>query len=295
MASHVGGQAVIEGVMMRNNEKVATAVRLANGKIRIKKDTVPKRSRIWKLPLFRGIINLWDMLILGMKTLIWSADQQLGKKEKISKKELFFSLSFAFITAIGLFVALPYFLAGIFGVKEQDSPIIFNLIDGILRALFVIIYILAISMMKDVRRLFEYHGAEHKAVFCYEAKKSLTFENVKKFSTKHPRCGTSFIFLVLLISIIIFSVIPSLAKLTYPAFIALAFIAQKMILFGIRILFIPVIAGVAYEALKLTAKYPKNIFVKIIAKPGLLFQNITTKEPDKKQIEVAVKALKKVL
>ncbi|MBD3354381.1 DUF1385 domain-containing protein [Candidatus Woesearchaeota archaeon] len=293
--SNVGGQAVIEGVMMRNKGKVATAVRLPNGKIKIKKDRVRKRHAVWTWPFFRGVINLWDMLFIGTKSLLWSADQQLDEHEKITKKDIFFTLLLTFSFAVLFFIALPYVLTLFSGVKEEISPVLFNLIDGIIRGVFVLGYIYIISHFKDIKRVFRYHGAEHKTVYCYEAEKKLNVKNVKKFSTKHPRCGTSFIILVLIISIFIFSFLPLLAKLIYQGFLMLGFWKQKLILFPLRILSIPVIAGISYEGLKLSGKYPDNIIVKWIAKPGLLLQKITTKEPDKKMIETAIKALKAVL
>jgi len=295
MADNVGGQAVIEGVMMRNKSRVATAVRLPDGKINIKKDKIRKRHSIWRWPFFRGVINLWDMLFIGTKSLLWSADQQLEEHEKITKKEIVFTLMITFSMTVLFFILLPYILTLFSGVKEEINPILFNLIDGVIRGIFVLGYIYIISNFKDIKKVFRYHGAEHKTVYCYEAGKKLTAKNVKKFSTKHPRCGTSFIILVLVISILIFSVLPSLVMLVEPGFLGMGFWTQKLILFPLRLLFIPVIAGISYEGLKLTGKYPDNIIVKWIAKPGLLLQKITTKEPNKKMIEVAIKALKAVL
>ena len=295
MSKHVGGQAVIEGVMMRKENKVATAVRLQNGKIKIKKDRLKKRGKFWKIPFFRGVIALWDMLFIGVKTLLWSADQQLDKHEKITKKDTIITLIIAFIVGILLFKALPYLLTSLFGLKESKTPVLFNIIDGGIRGLIVLSYIFIISRMKDIGTIFRYHGAEHKSIYCYESGKKLTIDNIKKFSTKHPRCGTSFILLVLIISIFVFSVLSPIVRIVYAGFLDLSFFIQIVILFPLRILFIPVIAGISYEILKLTAKFPKNIIVRILAKPGLLMQRITTKEPNKKQIEVAIKALKSVL
>ncbi len=295
MADNVGGQAVIEGVMMRKKSKVATAVRLLDGNIKIKKDRIRKRHSLWTWPFFRGVINLWDMLFIGTKSLLWSADQQLEEHEKITKKDIVFTLLLTFSMALVFFIALPYFLTLFSGVKEEVSPVLFNLVDGIIRGIFVLGYIYIISKFKDIKKVFRYHGAEHKTVYCYESGKKLTVKNVKKFSTKHPRCGTSFIILVLIISILVFSFLPLLAKWIHPGFLGLGFWSQKLILFPLRLLFIPVIAGISYEGLKLSGKYPDNMVVKWIAKPGLLLQRITTKEPNKKIIEVAIKALKSVL
>ena len=273
---HVGGQAVIEGVMMRCGNKVNTSVRKGN-QIISKRKNLRKKNKILKLFLIRGIVNLYEMLKIGMWSLIWSADQQTEKDEKISKKEIAFSLSFAFLFAIFLFVAVPLYLTKI---MYKEHGIIFNIIDGIIRIIIFFIYIYAISFMKDIRRVFQYHGAEHKAVNCYEAKKKLTVENIKKFSTFHPRCGTSFIIIVLIISIIVFSFITS-QKWFYK--------------FTFRILLLPVIIGLSYEILKLADLLKDNLLFNIINKPGLWIQKITTKEPDKKQIEVAINSLKKVI
>ena len=276
MTEHVGGQAVIEGVMMRKENKIATAVRLRSGKIKIKKDRLKKRSKFWKIPFFRGIVALWDMLILGMKTLLWSADQQLDKHEKITKFELFYTLALSLGFGVLFFIVIPLFLAGL--VIEKGFW--FNLVDGIIRIAVFLIYISLISLMEDVKVLFRYHGAEHKTVHCYEAGKKLTYENIKKFTTLHPRCGTAFIFIVLIISILIFSIIRA---------------PDWYIRLGVRIVFIPVIAGISYEILKLSDRFKNIFFIRWLTKPGLWLQKITTKEPDKKQVEVAIKALKSVL
>lgn len=295
MSEAVGGQAVIEGVMMRNKNKVATAVRLPDGKIKLKKDKIKKRHEFWKAPFLRGIINLWDMMYIGVKTLLWSADQQLDKHEKIKKHEIVFTLIFTFAFALLLFKGVPYFLASLLGFKEAESPLYFNIIDGAIRALIFFLYVLVISRFHDINRVFQYHGAEHKAVYCYEAKKKLTVKNVMRYSTKHPRCGTSFIILVLVIAIISFASLSVIIQNAIPGFSDLEFWKQILILFPSRVLLLLPIAGISYEALKLTAKHPNNILVRLLSKPGLLVQKITTKEPDEKQIETAIKALKAVV
>ena len=276
MTEHVGGQAVIEGVMMRKGNKIATAVRLRNKKIKTKKDRLKKRSKFWKIPFFRGMAELYSMLVMGMKTLLWSADQQLEKHEKITKWEIFYTLALSVGFAIVFFIVIPLFLAGL--VIEKGFW--FNLVDGIIRIIVFISYLYLISLMKDVKVLFRYHGAEHKTVNCYEAGEKLTYENIKKYSTLHPRCGTAFIFIVLIISILMFSIIRA---------------PEWYIRLGVRIVFIPMIAGISYEILKLSDRFKNIFFIRWLTKPGLWLQKITTKEPNKKQIEVAVKALKEVL
>jgi len=276
MSDNVGGQAVIEGIMMRSSNKIATAVRLKNGKIKVKKEKMLKRHGIWKKPFFRGAITLWDTLYFGVKSLIWSANEQLEKHEKITKKEIVYTLLISFGFAILIFIALPFFLTQL----TTTEGFLFNLIDGVIRVVIFFIYLWLISLMSDVKLLFKYHGAEHKAVHCYEAKKKLTYENIKKYSTLHARCGTAFIFIVLFISIVVFSLVIS---------------NHWYIKLGSRIVLIPVIASISYEILKLSDKFKGNLFFRALGKPGLWMQKITTKEPTKKQIEVAVKALNSVL
>ena len=291
MTDYAGGQAVIEGVMMRKKDKLATAVRLPNGKIKIKKANLKKRSKFWKLPFLRGMMALWDMLIIGMRSLLWSADQQLEEHEKITKKEVLFTVIISLTAGILLFVVLPYFLTFLLGFKEIEKPIAFNAIDGLIKAAMFIAYIYLISFMKDVKRLFQYHGAEHKTIYCYEDKKKLIYKNVKPYTTLHPRCGTSFIFLVLTISLFVFAVIPSLIIFLWPGLKLLTPLAQRGVLLPVRLLFMPIIAGIGFEVLKLSAKFQDKAIFQPIIKPGLWLQKITTKEPDKKQIEVAIAAL----
>ena len=294
----IGGQAVIEGVMMRGPSSYAVAVRKEDNSIVTKKEKIKKRPKWTQLFFIRGITNLIDMLVLGIKTLVWSSNQfveEEDEKETFGWKETLFLIATSFGFAIIFFVALPYFLTNLAGFQEETRPILFNLIDGVIRIIVFVLYILIISLMKDIRRIFQYHGAEHKTVYCYEDKKPLTYKNIKPYSTLHSRCGTSFIIIVLLISIVVFSIFPSLVQAIYPDFLDLNFWIQKAILFPLRILFIPVIAGISYEILKFSDKYRKNLFLGLISKPGLWLQKLTTKQPDKRQVEVAVAALKEVL
>jgi uncharacterized protein YqhQ len=293
--SDIGGQAVIEGVMMRNKNKVATAVRLPNKKIKIKKQRLKPRSKFLKLFFIRGIINLIDMLTLGIKTLMWSADQQTGEEEKISKTEITITVILSLAFGIGLFLFLPYLFTYLLGFKELINPLLFNIIYGTIKAGMLVLYLYLISFMKDIRRVFQYHGAEHKVVFCYENKKSLTPENIKKFITAHPRCGTSFLIIVILVSVILFSFIPLIVQNIYPAINSIHWLLRRVILFACRLLLLPVVAGFSYEILKFGAKHQDNIIFRALTLPGLWVQKLTTKEPTKKQIEVATRALKSVL
>ena len=291
----IGGQAVMEGVMMKSQDYLAIAVRNEKGRIVTKKEKLKKKKKFLQLPFIRGIVNLVETLVIGIRSLVWSANQLTEEKEEFSKLELIATLAISIGFVILFFVALPYFLTVLTGAKEETSPVFFNLIDGIIKIVLFLLYLLLISLMKDIKILFQYHGAEHKAVNCYEAEKKLTSKNAKKFSTLHPRCGTSFLMLVLIISILIFSILPVLVINTYPGFLNLGLIMQKSILFPLRLLVIPIIAGLAYEALKLSARFDKNILIKIIIRPGLLLQKITTRKPTDRQLEVALTALKGIL
>jgi len=292
----VGGQAVIEGVMMRSPNYYAVSVRNLKGKIITKTKKIKKKNKFLKLFFIRGIVNLIEMLVLGIKTLTWSANQQTNKKEeKLSTKEIFWTIFISILFVILFFIALPYFLTHLFGFIEEQRPILFNLIDGIIKIALFLAYLFLISLIKDVKTLFKYHGAEHKSVYCFEAKKELTVKNIKKFSTLHPRCGTSFIFIVLIASILIFALLPLLVLRINPNFSELNIWMRKAILFPLRIAVIPIIAGISYELLKLSAKFKNNFIIKIIVLPGIWLQKITTKQPTNKQIEIALTSLKAVL
>ncbi len=286
----------MEGVMMRSPNYYATSVRTEKGKIVSELHKIKKRPKWTQFPFFRGVINLFEMMIIGIKSLTWSADQLAeDPSEKLTKTQLFFTLLISISFSLLLFLVLPYVLTVLLGIHEEQRPILFNIVDGIIKIAILIIYLYAISLMSDIKRLFEYHGAEHKAVHCFEANLKLTPKNAQKFSRLHPRCGTSFLFLVMFISIFIFSIIPSLANLLISSFHLLPFMARKSILFFIRLLFVPVVAGVSYEFLRLTAKYEDNAFLKAFAWPGMMLQYITTSEPNLKQLEVAIDSMKKVL
>ena len=292
----IGGQAVLEGVMLRSPKYYATSVRTEKGKIVTQLKKIKKRPKWMKLPFIRGIVNLIDMLIIGIKTLNWSANQISDEpEEKLSQGQIIVTLLIAIGFAILLFMALPYFLSSLTGVIEESSPILFNVIDGIIKVIIFLAYLYIISYMKDIRRVFEYHGAEHKVVYCYENGKKLTLQNIKKYSTKHPRCGTSFLFIVIIISIFVFTLIPPIVIALYPSFITLNFWIRRLILFAIRVPFIFPIASISYELLKLSDKYQTNHIIKAISLPGILLQYITTKEPDNKQIEVAVNSMNLLL
>ncbi len=274
-AMKIGGQAVIEGVMMRNKEKFAIAVRLPNGKIKVHKQHSTHFPRMFNIFFIRGIANLVYMLRDGLKALIWSSNQQLGKEEKITRKEIVFTLLLSFLLVILFFVIVPFFTARL----VRSEGLWFELLDGGIRVALFLGYLALISRMQDVQRIFQYHGAEHKTIYCYEAGRKITPAEIKKFAKEHHRCGTSFLFMVLILSILVFSL------LSGPWWVKL----------GGRILLVPVIAGIAYELIKLGDKYHRSRFVQFLLAPGMWLQKITTKEPTEKQIEVAMKALKAVV
>ena len=280
--SNYGGQAVIEGVMMRAPFKYAIAVRKPNNEIILKTGklrSLSNKLKFLKWPIFRGIVNLIESLTLGLKALTYSAEQATGEEDKINNVEMFFTILIALVLFILIFVAIPTAIARYLD-KYLSSIIVYNLFEGTLRIGIFLFYLYFISKIKDIKRVFEYHGAEHKVIYTYEAGEELNVDNVKKYSTLHPRCGTSFIFIVLILSILVFSLLGKQTLLLRIAY---------------RVAIIPLIAGLSYEILKLSAKNMDKVFIKWVIMPGLWFQKLTTKEPDAAQIEVPIKALKGVL
>lgn len=276
----VGGQAVIEGVMMRGFGKVATAVREPDGKINVQVNNVNSISdkyKILKLPFLRGSVSLFESLILGIKSLSFSAQAAGEEDEQLTDKELAGTIFFALILACGLFIAIPTFAAK-FLKTMTDDPMILNLAEGFLRLIIFFGYIFVISRMKDIQRVFQYHGAEHKTIFCYEANLPLTVENVKKFPRLHPRCGTAFLLIVMIVSIFVF------AFLGWP---------DLWLRISSRIILLPVVAGISYEIIRFAGR-SKNSFVRLAIMPGLWLQYLTTREPDDSMIEVAIESLKAV-
>ena len=280
----VGGQAVIEGVMMRAGNVWTVAVRNPEKEIVIKKEGVRQLPGPLKLPLLRGVVALIQSLSIGIRALLYSAEASGHEEEKPSSTSLFFTVLIAFVIGIGLFLLLPLYATKLLGIlfgSINNSSLIFNLVDGVIRVGVFLAYILAINMSRDIRRVFEYHGAEHKTVHAYEAGETLIPENVEKYSTLHPRCGTSFLLIVMMVSILIFSMIP---KDWY--------FMEK---FLSRLILMPLIAGVSYEFIKFSSKRMKNPLVRFAAAPGLWLQKLTTGNPSHDQIEVAVRALREVL
>lgn len=292
--SGIGGQAVLEGVMMKNQEKYAVAVRKPNGEIAVELENYQgllHGSKIKEIPFIRGIFNFIDSLVLGMKCLNYSASfyEEDEEEEKLNKaadkvsgghgEKLMTTLItvISLVFAIGIFVVLPFYLASLLkGYLHNES--LMAIIEGVIRIAIFLLYVWGISAMQDIKRLYRYHGAEHKCINCIEKGRPLTVHNVMRSSRLHRRCGTSFIFFVLFVSIILFFFI----RVDNPV--------EKVIL---RILLMPVIAGISYEIIRLAGR-TDNIFIRIISAPGMWIQRMTTKEPDKGMIEVAIAAVEAV-
>jgi len=277
----VGGQAVIEGVMMRGPKLVSTAVREPSGQISVKVDPVSSisdRYPILKKPMLRGVIALGESLVLGLKSLSYSAQKAGDEDEQLSDKELVMTILFSLGLAILLFVIIPTAAAKYIDASFTN-PILLNLLEGGLRLGIFLVYIYGISRMKDIQRVFKYHGAEHKTIHAYEAGVELTVENVQKYSTLHPRCGTAFLLIVMVVSIIMF------AFLGWP---------DLWLRILSRVILLPVVAGISYEIIRFAGK-SQNPLVHIAILPGLWLQKITTSQPDDDMVEVAIQALEAVL
>ena len=290
---NIGGQAILEGVMMRAPRAMAIAVRRPSGEIVVKREQMPplsERYPIVKLPILRGAVALFTSLILGIKALNFSANEALeeevdengeSKKEELTSWALAGTMAVAFGFGIALFFFLPLYLTKLLVPIIGDHNVVFNLVDGVIRVIIFLIYIWSIARMKDIQRVFQYHGAEHKTIFAFEAGAELTVERVKTFSRLHPRCGTSFLLIVMLVSIAVFSLIPKAWPFVYKALS--------------RVVLLPLIAGISYEFLKWSAKNDQHPLVKLVITPGLALQRLTTREPDDDQIEVAIRSVKEAL
>lgn len=275
----VGGQAVIEGVLMLGS-RVSMAVRNKNGEIVLEdlSQSSVTTKRLFKVPFLRGFVSLYFSLYFGIKALNRSAEISSGEKAK--KSELFWTTLFAFGLAIGLFVVLPMWITGLFSILRKNE-VLFAIVEGVLRLTFFVLYVWIISLFPDVRRLFQYHGAEHMVINAYENNEQLDLDNVKKYGTIHPRCGTSFIMIFLIFSVVVLSLSSPIASRSF---------AWRLLS---RLVLLPLTAGFAYELLRVSSKSP-TLF-KFLFYPGLFFQKLTTAQPDDSQLEVAMAALKRVL
>lgn len=303
----IGGQAVMEGVMMRGPYKTVVAVRKPDGEIEKKIDDngTKTRNKFFKLPIVRGCVNFIDSLVIGMKALMFSAefmdiegdeeeeeskfDKWLEDKlgDKIKDVVIYFAIFISIIFSIGVFMLLPAFLTklveAIPGIQSITSAHAFtSIFEGILRMAIFLSYMALVANMKEIKRVFEYHGAEHKTIACYEAGEELNVENVRKQKRFHPRCGTSFLLFVMIISILLFALL--------PRFDGFGAILSTLLRLGTRLLLLPVVAGLSYEVIKLAGR-SKNRCVALLSKPGLWLQKLTTREPDDSQIEVAIASM----
>lgn len=293
-SSNIGGQAVLEGIMMKNGSDYAVAVRKPDGEIEIQKGeykSIIKWEKLTKIPFVRGVFNFIDSMVLGMKTLMFSAsfwedeegevvvltEAEAKKKEKQEELMMTVTMILSMVIALGLFMVLPYFISNLFnGIVK--SRFLKTTIEAIIRICLFVAYILLISRMKDIQRTFMYHGAEHKCINCIEHGMELTVENVRKSSKQHKRCGTSFLFFVVLVSIVVCFFIT---------------VESPLLRVLIRIALLPVIAGISYELIKLAGN-SSNPVISLLSVPGLAMQNLTTKEPTDDMIEVAIKAVEEV-
>lgn len=293
-SSNIGGQAVLEGIMMKNRDKYAVAVRKPDKEIEVSvdeyKSVIPWKS-VTKVPFIRGIFNFIDSMVLGMKTLMFSAsffedeegnpevltEEALAKREKRDKMIMNLTVAFSVVLAVGIFMVLPYFLSNILR-KHIESRAVITILEGVIRVGIFLAYILLVSRMEDIQRTFMYHGAEHKCINCIEHGLTLNVENVRASSKQHKRCGTSFLFFVMIVSII------------FCFFITAESQIMRVLL---RIALFPLIAGVSYEIIKLAGN-SDNVIVNLLSRPGLWVQNLTTKEPDDSMIEVAICAVEAV-
>lgn len=299
----IGGQALIEGIMMLGPDKRATVVRKPDGELEVRlqpRKAIKDRYPILGWPLIRGVVNFGSSMINGVRELFWSAefypedeqpqepskfDQWLEKKlgsEKATSVVMAFAAVIAMAFSVGLFFLLPTFIAGLFG-RLHNSALLHNVIEGVIRIVIFMGYLILCSRMKDMRRVFSYHGAEHKSIFCYEEGLPLTVENVRKQPRHHPRCGTSFLFVVIVVSILCSSVV-----FTYVEW------SNMWIRFGLHLLLLPLVVGISYEFNRLVGRYDNGL-TRLLTKPGLWMQNFTTFEPDDSMIEVGIEALRLVI
>ncbi len=277
---YYGGQAVIEGVMMRGKKSMVTAVRRPDGGLAIDTRLLPSIYTGWlrRVPLLRGIIVLIETLVLGMQTLLYSANVSLEEEgEKVSGATAWLMVTLSLALGVVLFFILPLFLTRLLSI---DSSLLFNLVDGLIRVVIFVLYLVVMGLMPDIRRVFAYHGAEHKAVNAYEAGIPLEVADVQKYSTAHMRCGTSFLFAVVVTSVIVF---------------ALVGLHTVWLMVLSRVLLIPVIAAVSYELIYFGGRHSRNALVRVVLSPGLWLQSLTTREPDDKQLEVALSALSRLI
>ena len=297
----IGGQAVIEGVMMRGPHKIAIAVRKPDGEIIVDENDVKAKGAWLKIPIIRGVISFFSSMVIGVKALTFSAkffdteeeksndtkktDKQNDNKKKNGENDMpewaiYLSVLVSLMISVGLFMVLPNVIANFVVPNKEVNVIMYNVVESVIKIAIFLGYLGVVSQMNDIKRVFEYHGAEHKSIFCYENGEELTVENVKKYSRFHPRCGTSFLLFVIIISIIVFSL--------------LGVHKNPFVNIGLRLLFLPLVAGISYEIIKFAGR-STNKYITWLNEPGKWLQRLTTREPDDSQIEVAIASLKAVI
>ncbi len=294
--THIGGQAVIEGVMMRGKVNWAVAVRRPAGDIYLEEHdlqtAVSKRPWLGK-PVVRGVVALWETLSLAMKAFAVSAEQAAEtEEEKLGSTAIGFTMLLGVALAIGIFIVLPALATNLVVGGADERPLAWNVVDGVLRIVAFVGYIALISRMRDIQRVFAYHGAEHKTIHAFEHGIPLETESIQRFRTSHVRCGTSFLLMVMVIALIVYSLVP--IKSILAGLGAEGRIASTALAVAVRLLFLPVIAGLAYEAVKLAGRNPDRPWVKLLLWPGMQLQRMTTREPEDSMIEVAVVAMRAV-
>ena len=286
----VGGQAVMEGVMMRVPGFYATAVRDKHGALHMHRESIQplaEKYNMNKIPIIRGFLHLVDSMKIGFKELDWSA-KIIDPQEKSGKLQDILVSIFSIVFTVSLFMGIPYFLTEI-SLQSQTyfnhNQINFNIFAGFLRIVVFLLYLFFLSQLKEIKTLFEYHGAEHKAVYNFESGKKISIQNAQTFSTKHPRCGTSFVFILMIVTIFTYSIIDSV-------FVYITMIELNMLLrIALHLCFLPIVSGIGYEVLKFLARKQNNVFFRSLSLPGLWLQYITTKEPNDEQVEVSIAAL----
>ncbi|NLZ93282.1 MAG: DUF1385 domain-containing protein [Firmicutes bacterium] len=277
----IGGQAVIEGVMMRHQEQLAIAVRKPDMQIALHQETLTtagEKFPLLKMPLLRGAVALVESLVVGVRALTISANAAaVEEEEELTTWQLTVTVGFALLLGVALFFFLPTIVTNFLADRISSRPIVLNLVEGLIRLFIFLAYMIGVAQLKDIQRVFAYHGAEHKSIACFEAGESLTLANARKYSTLHPRCGTSFLLLVMTISVLLFSLF------AWPN------LWQRLIL---RLVLLPLVAGIAYELIQLAGRFS---FFRYLTYPGLWLQRLTTREPDDQQLEVAICAIQAVL
>jgi uncharacterized protein YqhQ len=286
-STSIGGQAVIEGVMMKGPTSWSVAVRDAKGVIQTRDERLRALHRAWKLPVLRGVVALFHALVIGIKALEFSATvsaEGIEDEKPLTKTAIAGTIAFSIVLSVVLFILVPLWATRLIGMVLEvvdKSSVAFNLVDGVVRVFVFLAYVVGIGLWSEIRRVFEYHGAEHMVIHAFEHGRAMTTGEAMGYSPLHPRCGTSFLMIVMVVSIVVFSAIPQTWPMLYK--------------FLARLVLVPLIAGLSYEALKLSAKLKDNAIVAAMVWPGLMLQRLTTRTPDEAQVEVALVAMQRVL